>query len=253
MAERPRRLTMVRRMDLANATAPSFADVGAAFYFVPETVSVGKAVGLNGFQWYLLGRGGVLGDVDADVVSSAFGYFNPPTVRGLWDAATAVMPPREAGARYHRCAADFGSQRFAGIDGLDAFNDAAEAVIAAAHPGGLALFAAIAAESRVDDPAGRAMQLACVIREFRGSAHLAAVVASGVHPAVAHYIKRPEMWRPFGYDEASPPTVTDADREGLAHAETITDRIVAPAFAALDGAQSDALASGIAAMKAALA
>jgi hypothetical protein len=239
-------------MDLVATTAPSFAAVGASFYFVPETVAVGKQAGLNGFQWYLLGRGGVLGDVDADVVSSAFGYFNPSTVRGLWDAATAVMAPREAGRRYHLCAADFGRQRFADVDGLEAFNDAAEALVAATHPAGLALYAALAAEPRVDDPAGRAMQLACVIREFRGSAHLAAVVASGVHPAVAHYIKRPEMWKPFGYDEASPPTVTDADRDALAQAEVVTDRIVTPAFASLSDAQADALAFGIAAMKAAL-
>ena len=38
--------------------------IGAAFYFHPDTVARGKEAGLDGFRFYILGRGGVLGDVE---------------------------------------------------------------------------------------------------------------------------------------------------------------------------------------------
>lgn len=243
-------------MDTDNliATTPqSFAAVGASFYFTPETLAVGKEAGLNGFQWYVLGRGGVLGNVDSDVVASAFGYFHPAGLRRVWDGACAIMEPRAAATRYFECVAEHGRSRFGDVDGLDAFNAAAEKLVAAANPAGLALFAGIAAEPRATDTAGLAMQHAAVIREFRGSAHLAAVLASGLTPDVAHFIKRPEMWKPFGYDEDATPTVVDADRDALANAETITDTIVRHAFASLTDSEGDDLAAGIAAMHAALA
>ncbi|MGI9594675.1 MAG: helix-turn-helix domain-containing protein, partial [Acidimicrobiales bacterium] len=48
---------------------------GAAFYVNPDTLARGKELGLDGFRFYVLGRGGVMGDVPAKVVESAFGYF----------------------------------------------------------------------------------------------------------------------------------------------------------------------------------
>ena len=96
------------------------------------------------------------------------------------------------------------------------------------------------------------MQLSAVLREFRGSAHLMAVRASGLDAETAHFIRRPEMYKTFGYDEATPPAVTDADKTRLAAADALTDKIVLPAFSAVDSAGADALAAGAAAMDAAL-
>ena len=51
----------------------------------PDTLKIGSEAGYpNGFAWYVAGRGGVLGDVDADVIVSAFAYFNPKIVRKMW-------------------------------------------------------------------------------------------------------------------------------------------------------------------------
>ena len=86
--------------ELAIKCAPMIADIGSAYYFVPNTLDAGKERGLGGYQFYFLGRGGVLGDVDPEVVTSAFGYFHPDLVTKIWNKARDTMDPRE-GARLH--------------------------------------------------------------------------------------------------------------------------------------------------------
>ena len=74
-------------------------------YFAPETVTVGEGLGLDVFTFYFLGRGGVLGNVPAEVVTHAFGYFKPSLVEQMWDAGRAKVDPGEAAAAY------FGARR----------------------------------------------------------------------------------------------------------------------------------------------
>lgn len=239
--------------DLVQTTSGPIGSTGSAFYFIPETLAVGKEHGLGGFQWYFLGRGGVLGDVEPSVVQAAFGYFHPALVAKVWNAAKEKVPARQAGHHYHVCAADFGRAKLAGVDGLGAFCDAAQAVAGAADPAGLSLFAGIAAEPLVDDLPGRAYQLVTVLRELRGSAHLVAVLASGLTAHKAHFIRRPNDYKSFGYDETTPPAITDADRAALVAADGLTDRLVLPAFSVLDSTGAAALAAGVAGVAAALA
>jgi hypothetical protein len=104
----------------------------------------------------------------------------------------------------------------------------------------------------VDDPAGRAMQLIDVLREFRGSAHLAAVRSVGLADSLAHCIKRPEMVEPFGWPADLAANVTDEHRALLDEAEVLTDRAVRPAYAVLDEAAGDALMSGLRQVQAAI-
>ena len=236
--------------ELINATKDQIGSIGGAFYFTPDTLARGKELGLDGFRFYFLGRGGVLGDVEAPVITSAFGYFEPGLVAKLWDTGRQKLAPAEAAAEYQRCAHAFGQARFADVDGLDGFCEAAEAVIAATHPAALALYAGHAALPLPDEVPARAMQLAGTLRELRGSAHLVAVIASGVTPAAAHAIRRPDDVSSFGYREA--PTTTDEDRRKLSEADALTDQLLVPSYAGLDDAQGDALAAGAAAMAAAL-
>ena len=225
-------------------------DIGAAFYFHPDTIARGKELGLDGFRFYFLGRGGVLGDVDAAVVKSAFGYFESGLIDKVWTSAKERMPAREAATAYLECCHQFGRAKFAEIDGLDAYVSAATAVIDAADGGALPLFAAIRTMPVPDDTPAAAAHQATVLRELRGSAHLAAVAAVGLSTADAHAIKRPDDVAMFGYEE--PPTVTDADRAAHDRAEQITDDILLPAFSVLDEAQAEALVAGTHAMHAAL-
>ena len=236
---------------LVDQACSKIGALGSAFYFTPETVAVGKSLGLNGFTFYFLGRGGVLGDVEAPVITSAFGYWNPELITKSWESAREKMAPRDAGRRYMQCAHDLGRAKFAGVADLAGFCAAAEAVNNAADPSGLALYAGTAAEPLADDLPGRAMQLITVLREFRGSAHLVAVLASGVAPKIAHYIKRPDMYKTFGWGEDAP-EVTDVDRAHLAAADTTTDRMVTSAYGVLDDDGAKALLAGLDNIEAAL-
>jgi hypothetical protein len=231
---------------------PKISEMGWAFYFAPDTVARAEELGLDAVGFYVLGRGGVLGDVDSTVIASAFGYFNPTLVASMWDAARQILTPRHAGRAYMECCAHFGRKTFADVKGLDAFCQAAGAVNDAADPVGLALYAGISTEPLVDDTAGRAMQLVTVLREFRGSAHLIALRSSGLDAKTAHHIRRPADAAMFGWSEEDAPTITAEDRTTWAIAEQLTDRIVLPAYAVLDEAGREALVSGLVAMESAL-
>jgi hypothetical protein len=238
--------------ELMAITCPIIRDTGWAFYFTPATRERGAALGLDPLQTYVVGRGGVLGDVDASVVSSAFGYFNPVFLAGVWNAGTAVCAPRAAGRMFAEACAEHGRARLADVAGLEAFVAAAGAVNDAADPDGLALYAGTAAEPLVDDLPGRAMQLVTVLREYRGSAHLAAIRAVGLDSKTAHFVKRPGDVKMFGWSDADAPEITDATRQSMDEAEVITDRIVRSAYAVLDDAGAQALVDGLRAIQAAL-
>ncbi len=235
--------------DIMRATE-DIAHIGSAFYFIPETVEVGKAHGLGGFRFYFLGRGGVLGDVDADVVRSAFGYFQPGLVRKLWDSSVAVMAPRDGARLYLSCAYDLGRRKFADVSGLDAFVDASTTVIQSVEGASLPLFVAMRAEPVPTDAPAAAMHQAIVLRELRGSVHLLAHTAVGLNTSRAHSIRRPNDTAFFGYEVA--PDFADADRELWDRAESLTDEILTPAYATLSEDQAHALIDGTSAMHAAL-
>jgi hypothetical protein len=230
-------------LELVRTTSRTVNSAGDAFYFDPQTLERGKETGLDGFRLYFLGRGGVLGDVEPDVVVAAFGYFAPSVVHTMWDSARQIMDPRDAARLYLDAAADFGRRRLDGLEGLGAFNTAAEAVIGAVDRSGLALFAGIAAEPLPDDGPARAYRHVVTLRELRGSVHLLAVVANGLQPAVAHAIHRPDDVAMFGY--AEPPTVTDDDRARWERAEALTDALLEPWYAVLDDDGSRAFAHGV--------
>jgi len=239
--------------ELIARTAGPVGQHGAAYYFTPETLATGKEMGLDGFRFYFLGRGGVLGDVEAPVVASAFGYFEPSLVQRIWDSGRQVVAPRTAARAHLVCGHRFGRERLAGAGDLAPFCAAAESVVAAADPAGLALFAGVAAEPLPEDPPARATQLLTVLRELRGSTHLLAVVASGLSPKVAHYLGRPDYFGSFGWGDDDVPVVDDARRATYGAVGALTDRLLVPAYRALDEAASADLADGVAAIAAALA
>ena len=123
-------------LEIVRQTAPIVNQAGNRFYFDADTMERGTELGLDGFRFYFLGRGGVLGDVDPAVIVAAFGYFSPGVVELMWDSAKQVVAPREAASEYLACADRFGIAKLDGIDVLDAFNDAAETVDRVGRPFG---------------------------------------------------------------------------------------------------------------------
>ncbi|MGH9047328.1 MAG: SCO6745 family protein [Acidimicrobiales bacterium] len=238
---------------LVTTASEKIGAMGSAFYFTEPAVGKGEELGLGTFRFYILGRGGVLGDVDASIVSSAFGYFAPHVIRTQWDKARSIVDPRTAGREYFECCGEFGRMKLSGLEGLDALCDALGAVNDAADPAGLALYAGISGEPLADDAPARAMQLVAVLREFRGSAHLAAVIGALLEPRIAHFMRRPDFFGAFGYADDDKPEVTDEHRAKLAAADEVTDAMVARAYSVLDDAQRAALLDGLGAMERALA
>lgn len=237
---------------LLDTACPLIGKMGSAYYFVPATGAKGKELGLGGMEFYVLGRGGPMGDCDGAAVASAFGYFKPAYLAGVWNEAKSKCAPRKAGAAHLEACAEHGRTKLSGVANLAGVVAALDKVNDAADRDGLALYAAIAAEPLASDAPGRALQLIAVLREFRGSAHLVALRAVGLASPVAHAAKRPDMWKVFGYGEEEPPTIDDAVKAKLAEAEKLTDRMVEPAYAVLSDAERTTLVEGLRAIDAAL-
>ena len=236
--------------DVISAIEYPTGAAGSAFYFHPDTVAHGKTIGLDGFRFYFLGRGGVLGDVPAEVVVSAFGYFEPSLVAKMWNSARTRVAPADAAREYLACNAALARARLADVDGLDAYADAAAQVVAAVDVGALPLFAGVLAQPVPDDAPARALHHTVLLRELRGSVHLVAVAACGLPTHVAHAIKRPGDVATFGW--AEPPAVTEDHRAAHARAEELTTDLLVPAYDVLDDAARRALVDGAAAIQAAL-
>jgi hypothetical protein len=230
-------------LEIVQLTSPIINEAGNRFYFHPDTLATGKELGLDGFRFYFLGRGGVLGDVEPAVIVAAFGYFSPGVVEMMWSSATQIMAPRDAARAYLACAERFGTAQLDGLDVLDGFNEAAEAIIDGVDRSALPLFAGIAAEPLPDHPAARAYRNICTLRELRGSVHLLAIVATGVSPLVAHSIRRPDDVTTFGWESA--PDISDADRDRLAVADELTDRLLVEPIEALSESQREAFVTGV--------
>lgn len=224
-------------------TSPIINQVGNRFYFDPATMAHGKELGLDGFRFYFLGRGGVLGDVEPAVVVSAFGYFSPSVIEVMWSSGKEIMAPRDAARAYLGCADRYGIANLDGLEVLDGFNDAAETIVDSVDRPALPLFAGVAAEPLPDHPAARAYRNVCNLRELRGSTHLLAIVATGVSPAVAHAIRRPDDVASFGWEPA--PDISDDDRARLDVADELTDRLLVPSIEALTDSQRSVFTAAV--------
>lgn len=238
--------------ELLDAACPTINTIGAAYYFTPETLQAGKDINLGGMEFYVQGRAGQMGNCDPDAVSSAFGYFSPALLRSVLEAARAKAEPRIAGAAHLEACAALGRAKLSLLPNLEAFVSVLEKINDAADPDSLALYAAIRTETPAADAPGRAMQLIAILREFRGSAHLVALRAVGIKSSTAHFIKRPDMWKQFGYTEQDAPQVDGAVMKKMDEAENLTDSIVEPAFAVLTQDERKTLVEGLKAAKEAL-
>ena len=198
--------------------------LGGAWMLHPEVLGPCKEAGYpNGFAYYVTGRGGVLGDVDADVVSSAFGFFEPSLVRKLWEQGTAVESARASARRYGAACAEWGRSRYGTFAGIGRLAELAEVVVQGVDVSGLALFAGWRNEPLPSDAGGRGTLLLHMLRELRGSVHLLCVVASGLSPRDAVLASGgPEQAARFGW--AAP--FADVAPSAKVPAENLTDRVL---------------------------
>ena len=237
---------------LVSHLAEPMQNVGQAFYFTPETQAIGEAIGLSDITlFYGLGRGGIMGDVDAGTVADAFYWFKPDVVEMLWNAGTSAVSASEAAAAHLAAAHAFGRAAFADTPELQAFVVAAAKVADAVDGFPAPLFSGYRAVPLPEDAPAAAMQLAVEMRELRGDAFVAAARELDLAPAIGHYITSPDNFALFGYSEQDVPLITEEDRARRHACEIRCEELLHPAFEVLTDEEILAFAAGAELMHAA--
>ncbi|HEV3212885.1 MAG TPA: hypothetical protein VGZ03_05750 [Acidimicrobiales bacterium] len=219
---------------LIDATAAPVYELGGAFCFTEATAARGERLGLDVFMFYCLGRGGVLGDVDAATVADAFIWFKPQLVETWWNEGRAVAKPTDVAVAYLEAARDYARRTFKETATLRAFADAAARVVDGAPTGRWPLVDGYRRYALPDDVVGRAFQLVVTLRELRGGAYGEAVAALGITPAESHFLNSADAFELYGYESDDTPTVTDELVERRALAEDRATELLVATYDVLD-------------------
>jgi hypothetical protein len=235
--------------ETAIATARPIGQISSHFMLDAATYVHGGELGFEGMNFYVAGRGGVLGRVDADVVAAAFVFFNPATVRVGWEASLAVMEPADAAAAFAACGYEWGRANFPDDLDVERLADLAGAVVTAASPAGAPVFAGWRALPPPADAKALALHHMNALRELRMAHHGAAVLTEGLIPIEAMMVATPYMVPVFGWEEPYPDP--EPCRERWERAEAATSRALAADLAVLDESERDEFAALCAAAHAA--
>ncbi|MCX7621111.1 MAG: hypothetical protein N2037_09755 [Acidimicrobiales bacterium] len=229
--------------ETARQTAEAISSLPANFMLDAATYSKGSELGFNGIDFYVCGRGGALGDVDADVVASAFVFFHPAMIRASWEAGEKVMSRREVALAFAGCAHDWARIHLKDGPDYERLADIAGRVITDCNPAVAPMFAAWRAVPEPDPHRVKALALhrLNVLRELRGGLHGAAVLALGLRPVEALLIKTPMMAPLFGWTDATCDTEALAARRD--EADALTDQMMARAFEPLTHAEREEFVS----------
>lgn len=235
----------------ADTLAADLISLGSAYYFAPTTVTAGETFGLNPAEFYGIGRGGVLGPVDAAEVEAAFYFFPRRTVDLAWSKASDVDVVAVAEA-HERCADVYGETVFSGVGTglLKGASDAGDAVAAVVEVGRCPIYDRYRRLPRPTTLAARAYRAVVDLRELRGGLHRAAVAASGLAGNEATYLHDQYLSCLHGYDDSD---ISDPVTEGMRHrhaqAEVETSATTEAYLDRLPDASTDAPARGPAAMR----
>lgn len=232
---------------VAQRTAGAVSSMGSHFMLDGATYEVGAAAGFNGMDFYAAGRGGVLGDVTADIVTAAMVFFHPDVVRTAWDASRPVMPRDEAATLFAACLVDWAVAHLDDDVDWARLAELAGRIVASASIAGAPMFAGWRALPVPDDPTAAALHQLNALRELRMSRHGAAVMAVALDPGEAVRQASP-MAAVFGWEgEAQPNTAAL-----LAEAEALTNRATARDYAVLTEEEGEELVALCDAAKAAI-
>ncbi|WP_336204818.1 SCO6745 family protein [Nonomuraea sp. LPB2021202275-12-8] len=223
---------------------------GGGFMISREAKAVCEEYGLGARELYFRGRCGVLGECDADVVTSVAVFFPPEYVEENWNGGRK-LPTEQAVELYAGICAAWGRRRLGDYDGCARIAELLEPVVRQASSIGAPLFAGWRAVPLPDDAPARATQLMHVVRELRGGLHANAVVAQGLHPLQATLAADHDA-TPFGQTTgeliarffAWPEPYAEPDPDVVARrsvAEEATDDLMASVFSPLNNDESDEL------------
>ena len=105
---------------VVKATSVPIHDIGTSAYLSPDIAAWAAEWGWsNPFAFYFAGRGGMLGDVGADVVTSAFGWFEPNAVHAMYSEGVGVAGATSAATRMAEAHGKWGEKHYGDVDGLE--------------------------------------------------------------------------------------------------------------------------------------
>ena len=156
-------------------------------YFAPEASEEFDALSLPADHHYFASRGAALGPVSAEVIVATFYNFNPALVAAVIPAAWSFVDPTEiqqartraAGRALRRVEPDLDAELLAEA------TDIAGQMIAGVGDAGRPLAAGNRATPEPDEPWERLWQRITILREWRGDAHVATLVAAPADPIEA--------------------------------------------------------------------
>ncbi|HEY1222282.1 MAG TPA: hypothetical protein VGE75_02155 [Acidimicrobiales bacterium] len=240
--------------ELSLALAEPIQLLGMSFYFTPTTTERAKTHGLNVYEFYGLGRGGVLGDVDFDAVFEAFTFFSASAMDMLWSKSREKADPKTVANDHVLAAFAFADETFGAVPSavLEGFAKAAFKVANAVPTGQHALFDGYKHFDAPSDPVHAAYLGAILLRELRGGVHIHAVNEVGITPAQAAYLQAPFIFKLHGYGEDEVPEVTSELESKKQRAEELTTLGEAAYFDVLGNDERQALYDGAMAMRDAL-
>ncbi|MCU1389898.1 MAG: hypothetical protein JWL72_3236, partial [Ilumatobacteraceae bacterium] len=183
----------------AEATASAVGGLSSGFMLDGATYKKGAELGFQGIDFYFAGRGGVLGDVDGDVVASAMMFFAPTTVCAAWTNSTDVLSRAGASAAFADCMANWAHAHLGDEVDWARLAELAGKIVDSATVAGAPLFAAWRTSFTSDDPVVLAIHRMNLLRELRMARHGAAVVALALDPADAVRHRTPQMLGIFGW------------------------------------------------------
>jgi hypothetical protein len=237
-------------VELSDVTAEPTQVVGMSFYFDPLTVQRGDEMGLHRFQFYGLGRGGVLGDVDRSVVDDVFTFFHPRVYDFVWDLARDKAEPVPTAQACLEAAYAFADRTFGALDPelLSGYARAAQKVVASVEKGHHKLVDGYRQFAVPESPAHAAYLGAILMRELRGCVHIDAVHEVELTPSQACYLQGLEVFKGHGYGDEDVPMVTPELEAKKANAEVLTSSMMADCFSVLDDDERTQLRDGALAM-----
>jgi Helix-turn-helix family len=223
----------------AHDTRDALLRVPGRFMADPATYAKATDLGFRGADFYVAGRGSVLGEVPASVVTAALVFFSPDVVEPAWERSATVLSRRETAQAWAACLHDDARKRPDDEVDWEALATSLGRVVAFAPVAGAPLFAGWRELPEPDDERALALHRLNALRELRGALHGAAVLTVGLAPVEALVVRTPTMISTFGWTEAPPDASPFNERWALAEART--DRMFGRHLGVLDGDERSAL------------
>ena len=218
--------------------------VGGGFMVAPLTAQTASDLGLSFFEFYLLGRAGVLGPVDAAQVAAQLDLLEPDMVAEQWRAGLAKADPIMVATEYARCCQEWGRDRLQHVDELAEASRLARRIVASMELSDLPLVAGWRAlplhgEDDRSDCAAGLVQLLQTMREYRGALHAHAVRQAQLSPveAIVAGPDGPQRAAQLGWPEPYPDPAGCSERRAVA--ELRTDELAAAQFEVLSDSERD--------------